>query len=420
MSEDRDRERLRKLLDLGRMLSGARDLDRLLEIVTHEISQVIECDRATLFLYDAGTKEVWSKFASDLEIEEIRLPLGRGAVGAAAEMRQVVNIEDVSCDPRFLPEIDQRTGYTTRNLLCVPLVNLRGDLVGVLQVLNKRAGAFDRDDEEMLGIFSGYVAVCIENALMAEESRKQERLALVGRMAATIAHDIRNPLSIIAGYAQIVADRYEGAREFVDVICAETERLSGMIGELLQYARGGEEQLTLRPYSLGAFLCELISLVAREFEMSGIRLQTDIQFEGTLPISRNKLLQACLNLTSNAREAIGQGGSFTIGARRVDSSVEITFTDTGPGIPREIRNRVFEPFVTFGKRGGTGLGLAITKRIVEAHGGTIGIGEGPGGRGTTVTVRLPVPPAAGSQAVRPAAAARVARASVDQEPTNRA
>ncbi len=391
MAAPGDRERLRKLLELGRLLSGVREIDRLLELVTREIPNILDCDRATLFLYDERAKEVWSRCATDLEIEEIRLPLGKGAAGVAAETRTTINIADARGDPRFLPEIDERTGYCTRNLLCVPLLSRKGDLLGVLQALNKREGSFGTDDEEIVQIVGGYAAVCLENALMAEESRRQERLALVGRMAATIAHDIRNPLSIIAGYAQLLGETNPDAGEFVDVICSECERLSGMIGELLEYARGGEEQLALRPYSLGAFLLELMKLVEREFEMSGIRLETDIQFEGTLPINRNKLLQACLNITSNAREALKEGGTFTISARRRGDAVEIAFSDTGPGIPPEIRHRLFEPFVTYGKRAGTGLGLAIARKIVEAHGGTIEAGDGPGGRGTTVTIRLPVP-----------------------------
>lgn len=390
-----ERHKLEQVLDLGRQMSAARDMEELLAVVTHAVLPLVNADRATLYIHNPAAKEVWSKIATELEIAEIRLSVGQGAAGIAAQTLQPVNIADARTDSRSARAIDKKTGYETRTILCVPLLNLKKELVGVLQVLNRKDGRpFDGSDERALGSFGSYAAVCLENALLSEEARRQEKHALVGKFASTIAHDMRNPLSIISGYAQLVAERAPEVCDQADIICAETERLSGMIGELLEYARGGDDDLTVRPYSLGAFFVELLRLVERDFKLSGIRLETDIQFDDPLPINRNKLLRACLNITNNAREAMGGRGTFRIAARRVGDSVEITFTDTGPGVPKEIRTRIFQPFVTHGKGSGTGLGLAIAKKIVDAHGGTISVTDGPAGKGTTFVIRLPSPPPA--------------------------
>lgn len=384
-------EKLEQIIDLGRRMSAARDMEELLAVVTHAVLALVNADRATLYIHNPAANEVWSKIATELEIAEIRLPVGQGAAGIAAETLKPVNIPEARADPRTAhARIDKKTGYETRSILCVPLQNLKKELVGVLQVLNRKDGLpFDAEDERILTSFGSYAAVCLEHALLAAEARSQERHALVGRFASTMAHDMRNPLSIISGYAQLIAEQQPGARDHADVICAETERLSGMIGELVEYARGADDDLTVRPYSLGAFFVELLRLVERDFKLSGIRLETDIQFDDPLPINRNKLLRACLNLTNNAREAMGGRGSFRIAARRTADAVEMTFTDTGPGIPKEIRGRIFQPFISHGKASGTGLGLAIARKIVEAHGGTIAVADGPGGKGTTFTIRLP-------------------------------
>src|SRR5439155_21487859 len=114
-------------------------------------------------------------------------------------------------------------------------------------------GPFTKDDERVLTIFGWYAGVCLENALMSETARRHEQLALVGRFASTVAHEMQNPLQVISGYAQIIAASAPDWREQADMICAEVERLSGMIGELMEFAHGGGEDLTVRPYGLRAF-----------------------------------------------------------------------------------------------------------------------------------------------------------------------
>ncbi len=402
---------LERLLALARRLNAAVDIDGLLAVIAEEVSAALDSERATLFIYDAARGELVSRVATELEIEEIRLPLGVGAAGLAARDLVPVRVDDAQTDARCTRAVDERTGYRSRTLLCMPVLGLRKQLAGVVEVLNKRTGPFTPADEELLSIIAAYAGMGLDNANLADEARRKDRMALVGNMASTIAHDIRNPLTIISGYATLLADLYPDGREYADVIVAEVERLSGMLTELLDYARGGEEDLALKSYDLGAFLVELLRLLERDFQLSGIPIVTGIEYQGPVSVNRNRLLRACLNISNNAREAMEGRGTFTVGSRRTADAVEISFTDTGPGIPREIRERLFTPFVTHGKDAGTGLGLAIARKIVEGHGGSIGWSEGLGGRGTTFTIRLPAPPAATAAAPAPAGAAAVAAAS---------
>ena len=157
--------RLSALLETSRALSSAVKLDQLLEMVMRETTQVLDADRSSLFLVDRARGEMWSKIAEGLEDVEIRFSINLGLVGHAARTGEIVNVPDAYADPRFNPEIDRGTGFRTRSVLVVPLVDTRGDVIAVIQALNKRTdGPFDDDDVEILSALAAQVAVSIENA----------------------------------------------------------------------------------------------------------------------------------------------------------------------------------------------------------------------------------------------------------------
>lgn len=174
--ELRDRLRgLTRLLEVTREVAQEVDLDALLEIIAREACRALDCDRASLYQFDPATRELHTRVATELEIEEIRRSVDRGVTGDVARSRCIANIPAAASDPRWSSRVDRQTGYHTRNILAAPVISPRGDeLLGVLQVLNKREGAFDRFDEELIEAFSGHAAVAIDRARLVEELRKRE------------------------------------------------------------------------------------------------------------------------------------------------------------------------------------------------------------------------------------------------------
>ncbi|HMQ15765.1 MAG TPA: GAF domain-containing protein, partial [Phycisphaerae bacterium] len=136
---------LRRILDVARHMAVVTDLDVLLGTIVEAACGVLGCERATIYLYDSGRRELYSRVATG--IDAIRFPADRGIAGAAATARACVNVPDAYADARFNPEFDRKHGFRTRNLLAIPLENLDGDLIGVVQAINKRGAAFDPDDE---------------------------------------------------------------------------------------------------------------------------------------------------------------------------------------------------------------------------------------------------------------------------------
>lgn len=289
-------------------------------------------------------------------------------------------------------------------LLAFLLASVAGNhIVRPLQELRKgarRLGAGDLDHrldirtgdelEELAHEFN-------EMAARLKEARRQDRLAMVGRMAGTVIHDIRNPLTTIRGYTPLLANKDlsdEDRKEFQGYMVEAAERINEMIGDLLDFARGEERRLILRQEPLGDFVRHLEPMLQQEFQNTDVELCLEVRRNPLVALDHRTLERVVLNLAANARDAMGGTGRFTVEADRDGDWAVLRTRDTGPGIPPEIRGTLFAPFVTHGKEHGTGLGLAICKQFVEAHDGTITVDSEPGG-GAVFEIRLPLvePPA---------------------------
>jgi HD-GYP domain-containing protein (c-di-GMP phosphodiesterase class II) len=191
-------EKLQSILDVAKAMTAERSLERLLGLVVDEAAKVAEADRCTIFLADRDRGELWSKVAHGTK--EIRFPLGQGVAGAVAATGVAIRIDDAYADPRFNQNVDRGSGYRTRNLLTVPMRNTKGEVVGVLQALNRRDGAFTPEDEELLGALAGPAASAIENTVLHEEI---EQLFEGFVQASVVAIEQRDPTT--AGHSGRVA-----------------------------------------------------------------------------------------------------------------------------------------------------------------------------------------------------------------------
>ncbi|MDA2912957.1 SpoIIE family protein phosphatase [Acidobacteriia bacterium AH_259_A11_L15] len=174
--QSRTLARLQFLVEASKVLNSTLDLPELLGIILKMASENTGADRGSLFLVDHQRQQLWSLLAHGLERKEIRLPMGQGIAGAVAQTGEVVNLEDAYSDPRFDREFDQRFGYRTHSLLCLPIKDRDEKIVGVLQLLNKRDGSFRDEDLEFLQGLSVHAAIALENARLHLESVERQRL----------------------------------------------------------------------------------------------------------------------------------------------------------------------------------------------------------------------------------------------------
>jgi len=184
----RQSRNLNALLGVSKALASEIRLDDLLQVIVEKSAEVLDADRATLFLCDESRNELWSKTTQRLEIKEIRVPVGVGIAGTVANTRTPINIPDTYADARFNPDFDKATGYRTRSILCMPLIGNGDRLIGVIQVLNKKdQEAFNEADESLLDGLSAHITVALERARLIEAYIEKERM----EEALKLAHDIQ-------------------------------------------------------------------------------------------------------------------------------------------------------------------------------------------------------------------------------------
>jgi len=228
-----------------------------------------------------------------------------------------------------------------------------------------------------------------ELRLAQEELLKNERLTSLGKFSSMVLHDIRNPVSVIRSYGEMIllnVEQVDRVKKYAHSILKETERLNLLVGELLDYSRG-EIRLNLSIVSLHQFFEKLKSYISSGLESAHVELHIENEVKDPILMDEERMLRVFLNLTENSRKAMPQGGTLRIHADTNETQVRFLVEDTGQGMTKEVLSHIFVPFYSFSK-GGTGLGLVIVKNIVEAHEGTIQV-ESRIKKGTRVEIRIP-------------------------------
>jgi signal transduction histidine kinase len=220
---------------------------------------------------------------------------------------------------------------------------------------------------------------------------RHDRLAALGRFASLILHDVKNPLSMVRAYAELILhhlDNMDRIRDGAKVILSESDRLGALVNELLDYARG-EIRLSLEAVNLPAFIESFLQTVSPRMRASGITVRRHVAFDGPVIMDERRILRVLHNLTDNAIKAMPQGGTYTLAVAAKDRVVCISVQDTGVGMTPEIKRRLFEPFFSSFESGGTGLGMAIARSIARAHHGDLTVVSQPS-KGSRVTITIPM------------------------------
>jgi len=318
---------------------------------------------AVLKSYDAATQ-----FLQDLR----RLLLGVGFVAVVAGSWLIFLISHTFTKP--LADLVSGVRALEKGDFAYPLqIRSRDEVADLTLVFDRMRNTLQRSQQELL---------------------HAERLATIGRMASTISHDLRHPLTTILAYAEFQSESNLDSSQrkaLYDEIRSAVTRMAELISSLLEFSKG-QEALRLMHGDLTEALERTLNSIRLRPEFKGIEVTVSNQGGSDGWFDFKKLDRAFYNLVQNACEAVpAESGKVQILARGVDNYVEILITDNGPGIPDSIREDIFQPFVTYGKEGGTGLGLAVVQKIVRDHGGKVEIAAS-GPSGTTFKLLLPLRP----------------------------
>lgn len=194
------------LVKIGRSITAVTDIDVLIKVIAEETKIAIQADRCTVFLLDKDKNELWSKVALGMDSQEIRFPADKGLAGYVVKTGEPLNIPDAYADERFNPDIDKKTGYHTKTILCMPIKNNNQEIIGAFQVLNKLEGVFTKSDEDLLVAIGGSASIALENAQLFEQQKElyKEQKALFESFIDTLATSIDARDKITAGHSSRV------------------------------------------------------------------------------------------------------------------------------------------------------------------------------------------------------------------------
>jgi two-component system NtrC family sensor kinase len=403
----RNRE-LAALIEINRVLTSSLDLDQILGATVQGIREILQVEVGSLVLVDEEEDKLVFRttFSPDRGwITGGTIQPGAGIVGYVVQSGESRLVNNVERDPHFSPDVDEEAGITSRAILCVPLT-IQDRVIGAIEVINKLDGTFTARDQELLQAMAASVAVAVENANLyseladfateLERSQAQlvqaEKMAAIGRLAASIAHEINNPLQAVHNSLHLSLHRgldVDKRQQYVRMAQVEVERLIEIVQRMLDFYRPSRGRAA--PVDVNDIVANVLTLTQKRLEHGGVRVHTRLSPDlPALPVVADQITQVFLNLIINAIEAMPSGGDLALQTMGAEDGrwVLVYFRDTGHGMTPEQITNLFEPFYTT-KSDGTGLGLAISYGIVERHNGTIEVTSQPG-KGTTFVVKLPV------------------------------
>ncbi|TMA17849.1 MAG: GAF domain-containing protein [Deltaproteobacteria bacterium] len=390
-AERRKVKELDLLYSVERELAQAGDAGQLLDVTLSRATDLSNAEAGAALLLDEEKSELFFKNAlggAGAALLSARVPINAGIAGRVAVDGIPRIVHDAERESAVARELAQRFGYRSHSLCAAPIQS-EGRILGVLELLNKRDGDFGDDDVKLLTMLGGQTGRALRLARDRAARERDERLRLLGQTIASVLHDLRSPLTVVQSYAELMADEPDKKQrlEYSEMVARQVLGINQMTREVLAYLRGESGFLPTQVH-LDRFLGELREVLTRELTPKKIDLRIEQRTQCKIRIDEGKVKRAVINLARNAAEAMPDGGTFTISAWKDGERLVLSFADTGNGIPEAIRDKVFQPFVTEGKRDGTGLGLAIVKQVIEAHGGEIRFESTPG-KGTTFTFSLP-------------------------------
>ena len=403
------RQRTRDLAllnQVGQSLTATLELQQVIDQLLQAVTEIIRAEGGSVWLWDEE-REGWLVCRAALHhglkhsLVNLRLSPGEGIAGYVAQRGKHAIVPYAPNDRRFSPNIDARTGFHTTSLLAVPL-RVRDAVIGVLEVVNKQDRGFTEDDSALVETLAASGAIAIDNAQLVEALRQQTaelqaRNEDLNAFAHTVAHDLKTPLGVIIGYADVLVEDVsielgldEETQYYLQAIARNGRKMGNIIGELLLLAEIRRTEVQVTTLDMDAVANEAWQRLAYMAE----ECQAEIVWPDTWPEVSGYgpwIEEVWVNYLSNGLKYGGEPPHLELGAAvEDDGAVSFWVCDNGPGISPEDQARLFTPFTQLDqvRATGHGLGLSIVRRIVEKLGGRVRV-ESTVGQGSKFTFTLP-------------------------------
>lgn len=422
--------RYNQLFHIGQLITSEMNFETLFDVIVDQTNQLMDAERSSVFLIDKRGLNLTAFVSTDLKRNEINIPKNDGVAGWVFSNKIPVIISDAYEDSRFYPGIDEKTGFHTKNILCVPLINREYKCIGTLQALNKRSGDFTQEDKEILMHLANYITVALENSRLYEELKASDRAK--EKVISRLSHELRTPLAIISAIFELIHRKAKEAnderlqtsirreqrnikrlselQEKVDDIIKERPieekaRIFGIIQDAASLAEEldettagqyedvikliknriesifGIEETQIESIRLDDFINDIVTKRLPLQQRDCPEINTDIEKGLSISMHRSVLEKVFLGLLKNAIENTPDQGRIEVSARSTQDEIQIELRDYGIGITEENQKNIFggffdtrsteyyaskQPFAF--NAGGSGLDLLRTKMFAEKFG----------------------------------------------------
>ncbi|MEM7032988.1 MAG: GAF domain-containing protein [Chloroflexota bacterium] len=394
------------LTRVGQELTATHDAEVIVKRLLQAVTETIGAEGASVWLWDEekkGPLVCQSVFhqSFDQKLLNLSVPPGEGVVGWVARTGNSAIVHSPQDDKRFTANIDAQSGFKTTSILAIPLV-LREEVMGVLELVNKLTGEFNDEDCALLETLASSAAIAIDNARLVKALREntielEHKNEDLDAFAHTVAHDLKNPLGLILGTAQVLESDYdnlepETVRHQLEVITRNSRKATGLVEELLLLAQIRDTDVFVEPLPMNMIVDEVLKRLSESYNVDEAKITLPEQWPlslGYAPWVEN----VWLNLMSNGLKYGGTPPHLEIGAKSIQGTqIQFWLTDNGNGLNATQKAQIFKPFKRFDRKKATGhgLGLSIVQRIVEKLGGQISVtSTGVPGQGCTFQFTLP-------------------------------
>jgi signal transduction histidine kinase len=390
--DNRARE-LDLLFNLEKELSRAYDVNEMSKNLVNLIPKSLNSEHLIILLLDNEAKLISHYFSNTIKEDALKkapFSVSEGILGEVLKNKKIFVLNEAPNKKHNDWKLIELLKLDVHTLICAPLINQKG-VIGVIYLINKKEehGYYTSNDVKILESISSQIARGIENYRLKEEKMKADRLSAIGNMMSTIVHDLRTPMNNIYGFVDLMLeeDDKDTRQEYAEIVNDQIKILTNMTTDVLDFAKGKTTILPIK-YPVDKLVKNFAKFFEEDTKRKGYQFEWAVHTSSMIYIDPEKINRVFMNIMKNALEAMKKGGKFSIIAEEQNGQVRFSLKDNGAGIPEEIKDKLFDSFVTSGKKGGTGLGLAIVKKVVEEHKGKIEVESKPG-VGTTFKLFFP-------------------------------
>ena len=399
-------KQLLRLVELSVTLNSTLDLDELLRLITATATELLECESASILLFDEKNQRLYFAAATGsdpAQLAEIPVPIDNSLAGTIFRTNQPLMLNNAEEDPRHFSPVSDHIKFKIKTLLGVPMP-IQDRIVGVLEAVNKHNGAFTESDAAILSVTAAHAAIAINNAQLLHSTRQAlEKVTATNEIKnnflSLASHELRTPLGIVIGYATFLQAEAKGQMSSdANMVLSAATQMRTLLDQMSNLTVLQAKELSIRLAKTPIQDVLNASIDAIKFSAAQRNMQLSLDYQETpifVNIDEENTTLAIVNLLTNAIRFSAEGSEIILGAARQDGHVIVWVRDHGIGIPADKLQKIFEEFYQVQPPntrhyGGLGIGLTIAKGLIEAQGGKLWAESEGEGKGSTFKVILQV------------------------------